>query len=288
VILIPEELSIYEPDEKLIQKMEKNELKEKVLFQADSDFHSISVVETKIGKFIKFQDTYQAGYIKTKEYEGNLPYINYFLIPSLMNKNIKNILLIGFGSGVLVNQFEKIFSKLEKIDVVDIDENIFEIAQKYFNFKKSDKINLYLQDALIYLRSIKKKYDLIIVDVADNIGVDERFCNEEYLELIKKHLKKDGIFISNLPSSRDIFNKKNKIPQKIIKDYKNIFENVSIYNGETSNKIFYKLFFNMDEIVFDITNMILISSNKKWKISNDFSEIKKLKVKIEDYLDDIL
>ena len=63
-----------------------------------------------------------------------------------MNKEIKDILLVGFGSGILVNQFEKILDKLENIDVVDIEENIFDIASEYFDFKKSSKtkdINIY-------------------------------------------------------------------------------------------------------------------------------------------------
>ena len=89
--------------------------------------------------------------------------------------------------------------------------------------------------------------------------------------LIKKHLKKDGIFVSNLPSSRDIFNKKNKFALGQIDLYRKNFKNVCIYNGETSNKIYYKTFFNMDEIVYDVTNMILISSDKKYDIINNGS-----------------
>ena len=79
----------------------------------------------------------------------------------MINPKIKNILLIGFGSGKIVNDWEFIFDDLNCVDVVDIEENIFDIAQKYFNFKKSDKVNFILQDGLVYLRETSKKYDLI-------------------------------------------------------------------------------------------------------------------------------
>lgn len=282
MIIIPENLALKSPTQAQLALMDID-LGEKILYEKKSDFHKIYMVKNNIGKFIKFNDTYQAGYIKSKTYEGNLPYINYFFIPYLMNEKIKDILLIGFGSGILANQFNKIFS-IKSFDIVDIEENIFPLAQKYFNFKPSSKMNFYLQDAIVYLKTINKKYDLIITDVAGDIGIDDRFCSIEYLELIKSHLKKDGIFVSNMPSSRDIFNKKNKFILNLLDDYRNTFENIDIYNGETSNKVFYKTFFDVDEILLDITNLILISSDKKYSINN--SCIDKLGIDLKDYLND--
>lgn len=287
--IIPEDLIIHKANKQLLEKMNHNEIKEEILFETESVFHNISVVKSKIGHFLKYNDTYQAGFIDTKDYKGNLPYINYFLIPYLINKNIKNILFVGFGSGIILKQYESIFSKLKKIDVVDIEENILEIAQNYFNFQKSEKINFHLQDALIFLKQAKKKYDLIVVDVAGNEGIDERFCDDEYLNLIKSKLNKKGIFVSNYPSSRDIFNKKNKFVLNLLNEYKKHFNDILIFNGETSNKIFYKTFFNIDEIVLDVTNLILISSNEKIYINKQLiSEFKKINVDIEKYLNDLI
>lgn len=281
--IIPADLAIHKPKKSLVDLMEKNETEESILAEFNSDFHTISITQNSIGRFLKYNDTYQAGYITTSFYKGNLPYINYFLIPVLMNPQIKNILLIGFGSGILVNQLEKLLP-IKNIDIVDIEENIFSIAKNYFNFKENKKQNFYLQDALIYLKTTRKKYDLIIVDVAGNEGIDERFCDSNYLSLIKKCLTTNGIFVSNMPSSRDIFNKKNKFALNLIKLYKSNFSYVDIYNGETSNKIFYKTFFNLDEVVFDITNMILISSDKKYNINNS-DQLSKI-VDISPYLTD--
>ena len=285
--IIPENLAIHKASSKLLKKTDIK-IQEKILFEKESDFHSIFVVENKFGRFIKYLDTYQAGYIKTKEYQGNLPYINYLLLPYLMKKNIKDVLFIGFGSGIVVNQYEAIFKNLKRIDIVDIEENIFSVAEKYFNFKKSEKINFYLQDALVFLKTIKKKYDLIIADVAGNIGIDERFISIDYLNLVKSHLKKDGIFVSNMPSSSDILNKKNKFVQNLIRNYKDVFKNIDLYSGKTSNKIYYKTFFDIDEDVFDVTNLILISSDKKYILSKDYSVFKKISVKIEPYINDLV
>jgi len=258
------------------------------LFKKNSDFHSIRVVENDFGKFIKFKDTYQAGIINSKNYKGNLPYINYFLIPYLMNPKIKDILFIGLGSGIIINQYNQIFKSLKRIDIVDIEEYIFPIAQKYFNFEINEKMNFYLQDAMIFLKTTKKKYDLIVVDVAGNQGIDERFYSIDYLNLIKSKLKKTGIFVSNLPSSRDILNKKNKIVLDLLKNYENIFTQIDIYDGETSNKIYYKTFYDINESVYDITNLILISSDKKYKLSQNYEIFEKLKIEITPFVNDLV
>lgn len=286
--IIPENLIIHKADKNLLEKMNSFNLNEAILFQKETPFHNLKVVQNDIGKFLKFEDTYQAGFIETDLYRGNLPYINYFLIPYLMNKNIKDILLIGFGSGLAVNWFESIFKKLKRIDIVDIEEYVFPLSEKYFNFKRSELQNFYLQDALIFLKTQKKKYDLIIADVAGNFGIDERFCGLEYLNLIKTHLKKEGIFVSNMPSSRDIFNKRNKFIFDLISKYKKFFSALDIYSGETSNKIFYKTFFDIDEVILDVTNLIMIASDKRYDFKIDDAIYDKLSVDIESYLEDLV
>ena len=196
--LIPENLAIKKPNSKLLKIINSKKFNDKILYEKNSDFHNIKVVENEIGRFIHYDSTYQAGYINTDFYSGNLPYINYFLISYLINPKIEKILLIGLGSGKLVNDMEFLFENLKETDVVDIEENIEDIAKDYFNFSPSEKYNFILQDGITYLRNNKKKYDLIIADVANNNGIDLRFLSKNYFSYIKKSLNKSGIFISNM------------------------------------------------------------------------------------------
>jgi len=286
LILIPEELAIKKPKKELLKIINEKTFNDKVLFELASDFHDIRIIENEVGKFLHYQDTYQAGFINTDFYKGNLPYINYFLIPYLMNKEIENILLIGLGSGKIVTQFEALFDNLKSIDVVDLEENIVNIAKNYFDFNPSQKFNFILQDGLTYLRNNKKKYDLIVVDVANNDGIDLRFLSEEYFASIKKSLKKNGIFVSNMCASSDFENKKNVFFKEFFPIYKTNFKNNFVFKGNQSDKIYYKAFFNIDERVIDITNVVIISSNKEYKINRNTEKIEQLGIDIKQYLND--
>ena len=194
-ILIPENMAIKKPDTKLLKIINQKKFNDKILYEIKSSFHKIKVIENEIGRFLHYKDTYQAGFINTNFYKGNLPYINYFLIPYLMNPKIEKILLIGLGSGKIVNDFEFLFDNLKTIDVVDIEENILNIAQTYFDFKPDKKFNFILQDGITYLRGNKKKYDLIVADIANNDGIDLRFLSDEYFAPLKHSLKKNSIFV---------------------------------------------------------------------------------------------
>ncbi len=287
MIIIPEYLAIHEPDEKLLEIINNKDFKDKILYEKRSDFHNIKVVENEIGRFLHYKDTYQAGFIDTPVYKGNLPYINYFSIPYLINPDIKNILLIGFGTGKIVNDWEKLFDNLEYIDVVDIEENIFDIAKEYFDFKKSDRTNFYLQDGIVFLRENTKKYDLIVVDVASDDGIDDRFLSDEYFKLIKKSLVPNGLFVSNLCSSADLKHPKNTFFCSVIQTYKSYFQQVDIFKGNESDRVYYKAFFNIDKRVIDITNVILISSNSAFNISDDYRKIESAGIEIKNYINDL-
>lgn len=287
MIIIPEYLAIHEPKEELLEIINNKEFDDKILYEKQSDFHNIKVVENEVGRFLHYKDTYQAGFINTPFYKGNLPYINYFTIPYLINPDIKDILLIGFGTGKIVNDWEKLFDNLKSIDVVDIEENIYDIAKDYFNFKKSDMVNFFLQDGIVFLRENTKKYDLIVVDVASDDGIDERFLDDEYLALIKNSLSINGIFISNLCSSADLNHRENKFFKSLIQVYKSYFKNLFVFKGDESDRVYYKAFFDIDERVIDITNVIIISSDSQMGISSDYAKIHALGINIENYINDL-
>ena len=287
MIIIPEYLAIHEPDNELLEKINTKTFNDKILYKKQSDFHNIKVVENEIGRFLHYKDTYQAGFINTKSYKGNLPYINYFTIPYLINSKIKNILLIGLGTGKIVNDWEKLFKTIETVDIVDIEENILPIAKDFFGFKQSKHTSFILQDGLVFLRNNKKKYDLIVVDVASDDGIDDRFLSEEYFKLIKKSLTSKGLFVSNLCASPDFEHKENTFFASIKELYENNFKKVAIFKGNTSDKIYYKAFFDIDKRVIDITNVIIISSKQDFSFNDNYAQFKKIKLDIKEYLKDL-
>ncbi|MCR5260816.1 MAG: hypothetical protein K6C94_03155 [Candidatus Gastranaerophilales bacterium] len=293
-VIIPENIMKRETDIEAVAIALAKMTEDEILWEKESAFHSISICENPVGRFMKYGISFQAGRINSPLYKGNIPYLNYFLSAYLLNPNVKNLLVIGFGTGILVKQFEKLFSKLKRIDAVDIEENILSIASRFFDFTESDKFHFHLQDALVYLRDNKQKYDLIIADVAGNEGVDERFFDDEFFKNIKKSLAKDGIFAFNSCANIDFDDSENTFFGFTVNQYKKYFKNFAVFNGKTSDRLYYKIFFDIDTRAVDITNAIFIASDKNLD-ENTFKtpdvkaleKIQTIGVDLRDYLNDL-
>lgn len=274
MIIPPEIFMLKEPTDDELAKYNSIEFDDEELYSIQTEFHSLSVVKNSIGKFLMYNETYQAGIIDHPLYNGNLPYINYFLLPYLINPQIKNILLVGLGSGRIIMDWLALSPKLKSIDIVDIDSKVIDIARNYFDFTPNSKVKMHLQDGRVFIRSKKEKYDLIIIDVASDEGLPYRFMTEEFLREAKSALKSDGILVSNMFASADFKNPKNVMLQSFYATFKAVFGKVGVFKGDYSDEIYYKVFIDSDKRIIDITNTIFFASD-----AFDYANIEEIALK---------
>jgi len=165
------------------------------------------------------------------------------------------------GTGKVINDFEKLIPDLKKIDIVDIDPFIPDLARKYFGFLQAPITNIHIQDGRVFARNTKEKYDLVIVDVAGNDGIPYRFMTQEFSFELREILTEKGIVIANMFGSELINSEKNVIPACLYKTYKSVFREVSFFRCDYSDYLFYKTFYDKDYKLMDITNILFVASN---------------------------
>jgi tRNA (cmo5U34)-methyltransferase len=126
-----------------------------------------------------------------------------------------NILELGVGRGGTAITLLKKF-KQAKYDGVDNDENAINIARKVL--KKATSVNIIFQDIKNF--STDKKYNYVISALTlHHLNAKEKL---KQVKIIKKWLKKDGVFIWG-----DIIRMENEqINQKAINFFKNYRESV--------------------------------------------------------------
>ncbi len=78
---------------------------------------------------------------------------------------------------------------------IEIDRNIVNLRELYFN-KSDDKI--IISDGRNYLNSTDEMYDLIILDVYQNISMPINLTTREFFEDCKAHLNRNGIIALNI------------------------------------------------------------------------------------------
>lgn len=187
------------------------------------------------------------GYESIASGEKNLTvdYLKYYDLFNYYQKNTENVLMIGGAAYTYPSYFSEQY-KDKKIDVVEIDPKMTELAEKYFDLnKKNDRLKIYHEDGRRYINTTQNQYDCILIDAFKGLNVPFQLTTEEALNSAKNCLSENGIVITNLISALD--GKNAKFINHEYATYKKVFDNVKIFKVQNG-------MFNDDEL----QNLILV------------------------------
>ncbi len=112
----------------------------------------------------------------------------------------KSVLVLGGGDGLAVREILK-YPSVEQVTLVDLDSEMTDLFMKHDlmthlneNSLHSPKVQVINDDAFLWLRSNKKKFDFIVVDFPDpsNFSVGKLYTNSFY-RLLKTALSETGV-----------------------------------------------------------------------------------------------
>lgn len=150
---------------------------------------------------------------------GYYYYLQY--LPYAINPNGKNCLVMGLGTGIIPMWYEKMGIRT---DVIDINPEVFTVAEKYFGFHTSGEKST--DDARYFLNSSRKQYDYILLDVFNGESFPTHILSQETLRLISQGLSRQGVLGINLVGS---LQDGNQSMSAIISTLQSVFSTVQIY-----------------------------------------------------------
>lgn len=165
------------------------------IYSGKSDFQAIDVFKSKeFGTFFTLD-----GLMMVTEKDEFIYHDMIVHVPMATNPNIKNVLVIGAGDGGTVRELTR-YKSIEKIDMVEIDKLVVDVCREYLPQTASklddERVTLYFEDGLKFVRSIENKYDLIIVDSTDPFGPGEGLFTKEFYGNCFKALTEEGILVN--------------------------------------------------------------------------------------------
>lgn len=177
------------PDVKLSLKVKKQ------LYSRKSDYQKIDVFDThEFGKVLALD-----GNIMLTERDEFIYNEMIVHVPMAVHPGIKRVLVIGVGDGGVVGELTR-YERIKRIDLVEMDEQVAEACRQYLpaNAGRLDdeRVHIYYENALKYIRRCEDKYDLIIVDSNDPFGPAEGLFTREFYGNCFKALKSDGIMVN--------------------------------------------------------------------------------------------
>ncbi len=177
-------------------------------------------------------------------------YAKYYHLIRHFKPDFKNTLMIG-GAGY---SFPKDYLKKypnAKMDVVEIDPQMTEIAKKYFRLEENPRLQIIHQDGRVFLNQAEShKYDAVLIDAFGSLfSVPFQLTTIEAVEQIRRILKDDGIVIFNLGGA--ISGDASKFLQAEYKTYAQIFPQVYLFKV------------NADYTDAQLQNLIIVASKSE-------------------------
>jgi spermidine synthase len=183
--------------EKLSEGAKFSMLVDEHIYSEQTPFQKIDFFNTKtFGKFFTLD-----GLIMITEKDEFIYHEMITAVPMAVNPNIKKVLIIGGGDGGTAREILR-YDSIEKVDMVEIDERVVRLCQKYLpitacKLDNDERLKMHFEDGLAFVRDAKEgSYDLILVDSTDPIGPGEGLFTNEFYKNCNRVLSEDGILIN--------------------------------------------------------------------------------------------
>jgi spermidine synthase len=172
-----------------------------VVYQTTSPYHQIQIIDEDGQRTLSFNGSWETCMSIEDPLKGHFSYTEYFQLPFLYNTNVGRVLMIGLGGGSTQRAFQH-YHPTVRVDTVELDPVVVQVAKKWFNVKESETHAIHTQDGRMFLRRNIRKYDAILMDAyqTGRYGTEPPFhlVTQEFFATAATNLTDDGILAYNV------------------------------------------------------------------------------------------
>lgn len=225
-------------DKKAEEKILSGEYKQIISY--DTEYGNVRIYngrkEDKKVRVLMIDGGFESATYLDEDYKNELvyEYTKYYDLMFNANIPIKETLMIG-GAGYNYPKYFISHYDDKKMDVVEIDGKITEIAKQYFyldelieeyNLNENNRLNLITEDGRTYINKNTKKYDAILNDAFSGQTPAKTLTTLEAAENVKKSLNENGVYLTNIISALE--GKESKFLKAEVNTLKRVFKNVYV------------------------------------------------------------
>jgi spermidine synthase len=112
-------------------------------------------------------------------------------------KKMESILILGVAGGSVIKTIVDEIKYKGQIIGVEIDKDVIQIANDYFQLDKTPNLKIIIDDAFEFVLKNNDKYDLIIIDIFQDTTMPNFLFEKFFMNRIGLLLNKKGIVLFN-------------------------------------------------------------------------------------------
>ncbi len=198
---------------------------EKVLVARRSPFNLILLTENAQGlRSLRFGEEGVCQSVVNVEEAAHLalPYTNVLPLALAFAGLPRRLLVLGLGGGTLPRFFHKILPEC-KIDVVELDPDVLEIAKDYCGFQEDARMRVYIDDGRGFIAGHSAYYDVLVLDGFGADSIPDHLRTAEFLHSVRCALTETGIAVANVWGRNN-----NRLYEHMLLTYREVFEEVYV------------------------------------------------------------
>ncbi len=138
-------------------------------------------------------------------YTSGTLYSTMLHLPFVLNRDIRTVLVIGGGGGVVPMIFREHYAERGiRIDAVEIDPEVVRVAREFFGLVEDEQLRVHVRDGRMFVHNADDRYDLIILDAYTAGGrIPFHLTTREFIAECGDLLTDDGLLLMNVISALD-------------------------------------------------------------------------------------
>ncbi len=208
---------------------------DRILYEKPSAYSNIIVTENDEGlRTLLFErNGARQSVIKVGDPDHiELPYARVMSVGLALVQRPRRVLIVGLGGGTIPSFLHKHYPRT-RIDVVDIDPAVIDVARRFFGFREDATLRAYAADGRRFIEECREPYDMIYLDAFGTDNGPYALTTQEFLQSVRRAVTPDGVVLGNIWSRGS-----NPLYDSMVRTYQEVFDDLYLFDVQgAGNKI---------------------------------------------------
>ena len=200
----------------------------RILHREQSLYHTILVVDEPTRLCLKFSvrnNTRNQSCVDPHDPKRMVfGYTRMMMAALLVVPEPRTVLVAGLGGGTLPTALAELLPNL-RVDVVEIDPAVVQVARTYFDFQENDRVSVHIQDARVFVKRALQRgrqYDLVILDAYSGDYIPEHLMTAEFLDETRRLLAPGGAVAANTFATSKLYDHESETYRLVFGEFFNL------------------------------------------------------------------
>ena len=204
---------------------------QKIIYQKQSPYSLVVVTEDDRGmRTLSFgtggvrQSVFKVGDLDHLE----LPYAPVMVSGLALCPEPRRVLVVGLGGGSIPSFLHKHYPKT-RIDAVEIDPVVVEVAKQFFGFREDATLKAHVQDGRQFIEDRPNTYDVIFLDAFGSEEIPYHLTTREFLMAVRRAVTPQGAVLADVwgPGLNPLYD-------AMVRTYQEVFDELYLLEVEGS------------------------------------------------------